>query len=253
MAKKDSIEIKTKKEIKTIQENGQKMAEVKNILKGMVKEGVSAWDLEKRARQEIAARGGFPSFMTVPNYKWATCININEGIVHGIPRPDVVFRDKDVVSVDLGMLYKGFHTDTSFSVLVGQDKKRSLFLAAGEKALREAIKKTVAGNRIYDISEAIESTLIEAGYRPVEALVGHGVGRSLHEEPAIPGFVASLPEDTPILKSGMVLAIEVIYVSGSIQLVLEEDGWTIATQDGKISALFEDTVAVTSQGPLVIT
>jgi len=249
----EGIPIKSKREIEIMQEGGKRLSEVKHILASRVREGVSAWEIEEEAEKQILKRGGTPSFKTVPGYSWATCINVNEGIVHGIPKKDVIFKKNDLVSVDLGLIYKGFHTDTSFSLVIGKEPLKEKFLEAGRKALSLAIDNARAGRRIFDISKAIEETLNKAGYRPVRSLFGHGVGRELHEEPQIPGFVYARREDTPEIKVGMVLAIEVIYVMGREQLVLEKDGWTISTADGKISALFEESVAVTPQGPLVIT
>ena len=249
----EGIPIKPKREIEIMQEGGKRLSEVKQLLMPLVKEGVSAWEIEKEAEKEILKRGGAPSFKMVPGYSWTTCINVNKGVVHGIPRKDIVFKKNDLVSVDLGMFFRGFHTDTSFSLVIGRNPEKEKFLEVGRKALDLAIDNTRAGRRIFDISKAIEETLNKAGYRPVRSLFGHGVGRKLHEEPQIPGFVYACREDTPEIKVGMVLAIEVIYVMGREQLVLEKDGWTISTADGKISALFEETVAVTPQGPLVIT
>jgi len=195
-----------------------------------------------------------PSFMKVPRYHWATCINVNERVVHGIPSKQVVFRDGDLVSVDLGVYHLGFHTDSSFSVVVGQGKGETIrFCQAGWQALNKTIAVTKTGNRIYDLSEAIETTLREAGYTPVRALVGHGVGRSLHEEPMIPGFVSQPREQTLEIQEGLVLAIEVIYSAGSGEIKVAKDGWTISTLDAKIAGLFEETVALTSRGPLVLT
>ncbi len=138
-------------------------------------------------------------------------------------------------------------------MLLGKDPKVLAFLETGENALKEAIAKVCVGGRIYDISEAIEKVISMAGFSPVRALTGHGVGRALHEEPAIPCFTAGRREDTLEIKEGMSLAIEVMYTLGSNELVLEEDGWTISTHDGKISALFEESVLATTSGPLVLT
>lgn len=248
-----NIPIKSKREIEIIKEGGKRLSRVKRVLKSLIKKGVSAWEIDKEAEKQILKLGGKPSFKAVPGYSWATCVNVNSGIVHGIPKKEVVFEEGDLVSVDLGMLFGGFHTDTSFSILIGKNKEKEKFLQVGRKALDLAIQNTRVGNRIFDISETIETTLNKSGYRPARSLFGHGIGRSLHEEPQIPGFVYASYEDTPEIKLGMVFAIEVIYVMGNEKLVLEEDGWTISTADGKISALFEDTVVVTPQGPLVVT
>jgi methionyl aminopeptidase len=247
------IFIKSPEEIKYMAEGGKRLGKVKKALRDKVREGVSAREVEDLADTLIKKEGGTASFKMVPGYNWATCVNINDGVVHGIPKSEIVFKEGDVVSVDVGMFYKGFHTDTSFSVVVGQDRSKQDFLDIGEKALDVAIGKAQAGKRIYDISEAIENTLNSKGYSPVRALVGHGVGRELHEEPQIPCFVNGDRKTSPIIPEGAVLAIEVMYAKGSGDVKLEPDGWTISSSDDTITGLFEETVAVTNNGPIVLT
>lgn len=249
----NKIEIKSDKEIEIMKKGGAKLKRIKNALKEKIAVGVSAWEIEKIANKTIDDEGGTASFKMVDGYKWATCINVNEGVVHGIPKKEVLFKENDIVSVDVGLYYMGFHTDTSFSVLVGNNQKRESFLQTGREALSKALKNAKSGKRIYDISEAIEKTLSKKSLNPVKSLVGHGVGKALHEEPQIPCFTVGKRGDSPEIKKGMVLAIEVMYTLGSPDLVLESDGWTISTRDGKISGLFEETVAVIKNGPLVIT
>ncbi len=247
------FEIKTSEDIKKMQEGGAKLSLIKKELANAVSVGVSAYEIEELALKLIEESGGEASFKMVPRYHWATCINVNEGIVHGIPKKDLIFSQGDVVSIDVGLFYKGFHTDTSISVLIGKDIKKQQMLEAGQNALTKAIAEAKVGNFVYDISSSIEKAITGAGYTPVRALVGHGVGRNLHEEPAIPCFTVGKRQNTPQLPDGATIAIEVMYTQGSADLVLEEDGWTIATSDGKISALYEDTVAVTKNGPVNLT
>ncbi len=247
------ISIKKDEEIKIMKEGGEKLGRVKNALKSAVKAGVTAFDIESLANELIDKEGAEASFKKVPKYHWATCISVNEGLVHGIPTKDLVFKNGDVVSVDVGIYYKGFHTDTSISVGINPSPENKKFLNAGEEALRQAISKVRIGNYIYDISKAIEETVEKAGYTAIRALVGHGVGRELHEDPQIPCFLPGKVEESPKIEKGMVLAIEVMYAQGQSEVELLEDGWTIAMRDGKISGLFEDTVAVTEKGPEVLT
>lgn len=247
------ITIKSKEEIKIMAEGGTKLGRIKHELQKAIKEGENAAEIDKLADHLISASGGEASFKMVPDYKWATCINVNEGVVHGIPKDTMTFKKNDVVSVDVGLYYKGFHTDTSFSVLVGEDKKLNKFLDIGEKALGFAIDKAVSGNRIYDISDTIESTLHKNSLSPIEALVGHGVGKNLHEEPQIPCFTAGNYNSSPKIENGMVFAIEVMYAQGKPDVEQEADGWTISLVDGKIAGLYEETVAVTDRGPQVLT
>lgn len=236
-----------------MREGGRKLSEIKLRLGERIKPGVSAFEIEELADSLINKTGGEASFKTVGGYKYATCVNVNAGVVHGIPKKDLVFEDGDIVSVDVGIFYKGFHTDTSLSVLLGKDNKKARFLEIGTSSLKKAIKEARRGKRIWHISRAMEKTLTEADLYPVRSLVGHGVGRNLHEEPQIPCFTYGKPENTPKIVEGMVFAIEVIYTQTDTSLVVEDDGWTISTRDGKISGLFEETVAVTKNGPLVIT
>jgi len=247
------IRIKTPEEIQIMLEGGKKLARVKKALREAVGAGVTSMDIENLAVKLIKEEGAEGSFNKVPGYSWVTCVNVNEGLVHGIPSKDVVFKDGDVVSIDVGLFFKGFHTDTSLSVGVNVNPENKKFLNIGQMALEKAINKAQVGNHIFDISEAIESTVEGAGYTTIKALVGHGVGRELHEDPQIPCFVPGRIVDSPVITPGMVLAIEVMYTQGSDKVEVLEDGWTIAMRDDKISGLFEDSVAVTDKGPIVLT
>jgi methionyl aminopeptidase len=174
-------------------------------------------------------------------------------VVHSIPKKEKLIGQGDLLKIDLGMLWRGLNTDLSWTIEVGGAARFSKFLKAGEMALAAAIEAVCPGRRVGHISEAIQLVIEGAGYHPVEVLTGHGVGWKLHEEPLIPGVLKVPLEETPPLKPGMTLAIEVIYSQGSGEVFLEDDGWTISTQDGKIAGLFEKTVAVTESGPLVLT
>ncbi|MDD5415582.1 MAG: type I methionyl aminopeptidase [Candidatus Daviesbacteria bacterium] len=215
---------------------------------GKVKLGATGFEVDKIVEKEIYAQGGDLSYKTVPGYKYATCITVNEGVVHGIPT-DRKFVDGDLVSIDLAVMYKGWHTDCAWSVLVsGQETEnkeqleKTKFLKIGEAALWDGIVQAVDGNRVGDISAAIQARIEGAGYSVVRSLVGHGVGRSLHEDPKIPGFGAK--GKGVGLESGMTLAIEVIFTSGSPELVLGSDRWTYYTADRSWGGLFEMTVIV---------
>ena len=248
-----NILLKTPEEVRRMAEGGRRLEEVKAHLMEAVDVGVSAAKIEDLACELIEKTGGAPSFKMVPRYSWATCINVNEGVVHGIPKAEIVFKEGDVASVDVGMFYEGFHTDTSFSLGLNVTDELDKFLKTGREALRAAIDQVRPGKRIYDISNAIEVVVARNSFSPIKALVGHGIGRSLHEEPQIPCFADGTRQDTPEISEGAVLAIEVMYCQGSEEVVTGEDGWTIETADGKIAALFEETVAATKKGPLVLT
>lgn len=220
-----------------------------------VKIGETGLAVDKIAAEEIIRLGGDLSYKTVPGYKYATCITVNEQVVHGIPT-DRKFEEGDLVSVDLAVVYQGWHTDCAWSVLVKNQteakdqKEMEKFLKTGEDALWLAVAQAVDGNRVGDISSAIQTKVEGVGYSVVRSLVGHGVGRSLHEDPEIPGFGEK--GTGAVLKSGMSLAIEVIYAAGSSDVLLEKDGWTFVTADKSRGGLFEMTVIV-GERPEVLT
>jgi methionyl aminopeptidase len=244
---------KTESEIKLMGEGGKCLSEIKQALKEVVEVGNNAWEIEKTAVKMLAKSGGKASFKMVPNYSWATCVNVNDGVVHGIPKKETIFKKGDVVSVDVGMYYKGYHTDTSFSVGLQVDSGVDKFLKAGSRALEKSIGAATVGNRIYDISKIMQDTIESQGYNVVKSLVGHGIGKNLHEFPGVPCYVEARRSLTPEIVEGSTLAIELMYNMGGSDVILGDDGWTIYTRDGTISALFEETVAVTAGGPLVLT
>ena len=220
-----------------------------------VREGVSGLELNKIAEAEIYRLGGDLSYKSVPGYKFATCVTINEAVVHGIPT-ERKFVKGDLVSIDLAVEYRGWHTDCAWTKIV-QDSKSKVesdkenFLRTGQEALHDGITQAIDGNRIGDISSAIQTKVEGAGYSVVRSLVGHGVGKSLHEDPEIPGY--GKKGTGVFLKKGMTLAIEVIYAMGNYEVSLEEDGWTYVTKDKSLSGLFEATVIVGKKEAKVIT
>lgn len=249
---------KTKEEIRIMREGGQKLSSVLAALLTASKPGVTLLSLESLAQDLIKASGGIPSFQTVRGYAWATCLCVNEVVVHGIPTA-YVLREGDVFTVDVGLLYKGFHTDTAWTKIIGtarpkEEAGKVRFLKIGEDALWKAIDKARPGNHVGDISGTIQTIVEGAGYSIVKSLVGHGVGKELHEDPQIPGFLRGTVGRTPLLVPGMTIAIEVIYAMGSGEVVYEnDDGWSIGTADRSLSAVFEHTVEVTQEKPFILT
>jgi len=226
---------------------GEKLSQVFAEVISKVKPGVSLLELEKETVSLIKKAGGKASFKMVSGYDWATCINLNEGIVHGIPNERKI-RSGDVVSLDMGLFWKGWHSDMAYTLQVGKKSSEiSSFLEAGKKALELAILQALPGNRVGNISAVIQKTIGEASCACLPELTGHGIGQKLHQEPWVPGVVLRPIEKTPLLKEGMGLAIEVIYTRGKPRMKTEADGWTISTQDGKISALFEKTILVSEK------
>lgn len=248
------IPVKSGRQLEIMREGGKRLARVFRCVLEEVKAGARLNDLDLLAEKLIEKQGGRPSFKGVKGYHWTTCININQGVVHGIPNEYKVLSG-DVLSLDMGMLFEGYHTDMARTVRVGNksENRISEFVKVGEKTLKAAVKKARVGKHVGHISLAIERQMKQAGFNPIESLTGHGIGRRLHEEPQIPGLLKQKISDTPCLKENMTLAIEVIYAEGKADLVSKEDGWTIETADGRLAGLFEDTVAITKAGPLVLT
>ena len=247
------ISLKTDQEIAVMREGGKKLSVIKKKLKGEVKPGVSSLEIENLATKLIKESGSVPSFKMVPGYKWSTCVNINEGVVHGIPKDTVIFKKGDIVSVDVGLYFKGFHADSAFTSSIDGTLGDDKFLETGKKALNKAISSVKVGKTIGDISKSIEEVIRGEGYSPIESLTGHGVGRELHEAPYVPCFVSGSESEKVQIREGIALAIEVMYCYGSPELEIEEDGWTIRTKNGKMAALFEETVALDSRGRIVLT
>jgi len=236
-------------------EGGKKLGLVMKEILTEIEPGVTLSTLDKLAESLILKAGGQPSFKMVKGYHWTTCININQGVVHGIPN-EYQIKNGDLVSVDIGMYYQGFHTDMARTIRVKEQESgrvENRFLEAGKMALKRAIAEAKLGNYLGQISQAIEQVIRRAGYQPVKELTGHGVGKKLHEEPMIPGFITKDVKNTPVLKTGMALAIEVIYAQKKPDLVIKDDGWTIETEDGSLTGLFEDTIAITDSGTPVLT
>ena len=248
------IPIKTKEEIEIMKKGGQILAGVMEKVKRNVRPGVSTLELDHLADKLISQKGE-PSFKKVRDYKWASCMCVNDVVVHGIPG-DYKLKEGDLLGIDIGMFYQGFHSDMAQTVIVGEQKEKNKlnFLKTGQKALEKAINQALVGKHIGHLSAIIQETVEKEGYSSVRALTGHGIGKNLHEEPAIPCFLEDKVEKTLKLKEGMTLAVEIIYNQGKAQVVYrDDDDWTIQTEDGKLSGLFENTIAITAKGPIVLT
>ncbi len=239
-------------------ESGRKLSEVFRKTLITVRPGKKLVEIEEQASRLIDESGAVASFKHVLGYRWATCINLNQGVVHGIPDRKRI-KPGDLVSLDIGLEYRRWHSDMAYtfqiqsSKLKTQSSKTKDFLKVGEEALKKAIKQVKPGNRVGHISKAIQETIEAGGYTPVRELTGHGIGRKLHQAPWIPCFLDSPVGRTPLLEKGMGLAIEVIYTEGGFELEKAADGWTINTADGKMSALFEKTILVVKSGAKIIT
>ncbi len=243
---------KSAEEIALMREGGVILTDTLDRLEAALRPGVTTAELDAIAEESIVGAGGRPSFKGYRGFSGSICSSPNEVIVHGIPSPDVVLRDGDTISLDVGVLYKGFHVDSAWTFPVGSiDPKAAELLKVTEQSLEAAITQCRPGNRLGDVGFAVEEVAKAAGYAIVREYVGHGVGRALHEEPQIPNY--GPPGRREVLSPGMTLAIEPMINAGSAGTKVLDDGWTVVTADGRRSAHFEHTVAITPDGHEVLT
>ncbi|KKT81025.1 MAG: Methionine aminopeptidase [Candidatus Azambacteria bacterium GW2011_GWA1_44_9] len=252
------ITIKTKEEIEILKKGGKILAEVLRELEKLAKPGVSTGFLSRRAKEMIIKRGAGPSFegykpsFSDKPYPAAICASLNEVVVHGLPSEKAVLKDGDILKLDLGVEYKKLFTDAAITIGIGEiSKEKQRLMDITERALELAIEEIKPGNHIGDIGFAIENYIEGNGFYVVEILVGHGVGYAVHEEPNIPNY--GKRGGGPILKPGMVLAIEPMAALKNRKVQLSKDGFGYEVLDGSISAHFEHTVAVTDDGYKVLT
>ncbi len=202
--------------------------------------------------KRLTKMNAYPAFLGFEGYPASICISINEEVIHGIPDKKRVFKDGDIVSIDMGVRYKGYIADSAYTFGIGKiSPDAEKIIKVTYNALYQGIKQAVIGNRIGDIGYAIQSYVEEFGYNVVKDFVGHGVGLELHEEPAVPNY--GKPHTGRRLKKGMVLAIEPMVNAGGADVVIKDNGWTAITADGSLSAHFEHTVAITENGPQILT
>lgn len=232
--------------------NCQKTAEIRAKAVEFAQSHFNLADIDHYVDELITQAGGEAAFKKVPGYSWATCISVNDVLVHGIPKGTI--KPGDIVNIDTGMYYHGTTSDCSTTFVVGQaSPEQEHFLNVGKKTLRKAIEKARAGNRVRDISATIQKHIEAAGYNVTRNLTGHGIGKTMHEEPPIPCFISNDPNLSTKLTVGMTIAIEVMYMKGDWPLILDKDGWTLRTRDGSDSAVFEEDVLITPNGPEILT
>lgn len=243
--------LKTKQEIEIMRSAGRISALAMKEVEKNIKPGITTLELDQIVERIFEKNGAEAAFKKVENYQHSICSTPNDWVVHGIPG-NYKLKEGDIIGIDLGALYKGYNSDMAQTFCVGTvSPEAKEFLVVGEKALQEAIKEAKVGNRVGDISSKIQSIVEGAGYSVVKELVGHGVGKELHEDPMIPG--RGQKGTGEVLKEGLVIAVEIIYNLGKANIVMLDDGWTIATRDSSLAGLFERTVAITSKGPVVLT
>lgn len=246
------IIIKSPEELKKMRQACRIVATVLEELKSFIKEGLSTKEIEKYIEKIILKMGGIPAFKGYRGYPASACVSINEQVVHGIPSEKVFIKEGDIVSIDVGVICEGFYGDAAYTYPVGKiNGKAQKLLTVTKEALKRGIEKARSGARVGDISNAIQSYVEENNFSVVRAFVGHGIGRSLHEEPQIPNFGK---EGTgPKLRTGMTIAIEPMVNAGTYDITILSDGWTAVTKDGDLSAHFEHTVAITDDEPEILT
>lgn len=249
------MKLKTEQELNIMMESGKRLRRVVLELLPHIQPGISTREIDEKADYLIQSEGGESSFKKVRNYRWSTCLPINEQIVHTPPSKRIV-HNGDVITLDIGFYYKGYHTDYATTWIVGEKKDKDIqkFLDVGKKTLEKAIGKVRSGGYIGQISQTIESEIEKANFFVIPELTGHGIGRKLHEDPLIPGILDRPLEKTYKMRSGLAIAIEVIYSMGTNRILFEKGSdWSITTSDGSLSSCFEHTVVIKGDKTLILT
>ena len=245
------ITLKSKREIELLKEAGHIVYLTHQYLRPHIKAGIKTKELDRLAEEFIRSKGATPSFKGYEGFPSTLCISINDEVVHGFPS-DRVLQDGDIISIDIGACYKGYHGDSAWTYTVGEVTDDAKYLLEHtEKALYEGIKQAKVGNRIGDISYAVEKYATEHNLGVVKELVGHGVGTSVHEAPDVPNY--GTKGTGPKIRDGMVIAIEPMLTLGSPDIYIEDNDWTVKTEDSSLSAHFEHTIAITNEGVIILT
>lgn len=247
-----SVSIKSAREIALMRESGRILAEVHERLKEEIKPGISTYEIDQIGEKMIRSYGCTPSFLNYNGYPASICVSVNDEVVHGIPNKKRILKEGDIVSLDAGVIWKGYHSDAARTHGVGEiSKEAQNLIDATRQSFYEGIKMAVSGNHLNDISKAVDSYISSFGYGIVRDLVGHGVGANLHEDPQIPNF-AQRRRGTK-LRAGMTLAVEPMINMGGWQVEWLEDDWTVVTKDGSLSAHYENTILITDGEPEILT
>ena len=245
------ITLKSKREIELLKEAGHIVYLTHQYLRPHIKAGIKTKELDRLAEEFIRSKGATPSFKGYEGFPSTLCISINDEVVHGFPS-DRVLQDGDIISIDIGACYKGYHGDSAWTYTVGKVTDDAKYLLEHtEKALYEGIKQAKVGNRIGDISYAVEKYATEHNLGVVKELVGHGVGTSVHESPDVPNY--GTKGTGPKIRDGMVIAIEPMLTLGSPDIYVEDNDWTVKTEDSSLSAHFEHTIAITNEEVIILT
>lgn len=241
------VTVKTPREIELMREAGRILASVHDELGKIVKPGISTYEIDKEGEKLIRSFGCIPSFLNYNGYPASICVSVNEEVVHGIPSPKRILKDGDIVSLDAGVIYKGYHSDAARTHAVGNiSDKAAKLIEVTKQSFFEGIKFAKAGNHLHDISKAIGTYAEKFGYGVVRDLCGHGIGTHLHESPDIPNFAQKGRGIK--LEAGMTLAIEPMINMGTYKVCWLDDDWTVVTRDASLSAHYENTVLITEDG-----
>jgi methionyl aminopeptidase len=253
LRKEPAIQVKSPEQIERMYAAGQVVAHTLTVLKEAVRPGISTAELDSIAERSIRAAGAVPSFLGYFGFPASICTSVNEQVVHGIPSKEQVLKAGDVISIDCGAILEGWHGDSALSVGVGSiDAADQALLDACEASMWAGIEQAVAGQRLGDVSHAIEESVLgAAGYGLIREYTGHGIGTEMHMDPVVRNY--GPPGQGPRLRAGMALAIEPMITRGGRHVTELDDGWTVITNDGSRAAHFEHTVAVTAEGPWVLT
>lgn len=246
------IILKSPREIELMRKSGKRLARVHKKAKEAVKPGMSTYELDKLIHDFILEEGGTPSFLGYHDYPASSCISLNNTVIHGIPTKDEIIEDGDILSLDLGLIYQGYHSDAARTLFIGQvDEEKKKLVEVTREAFFKGLAFCKEGYRLSDISHAIQVHCEDHGYSIVREFTGHGIGKDLHEDPAIPNY--GKPGRGPRLQAGMTLAIEPMVNLGKRDVYMEKDGWTVRTSDGLVSAHYEHTVLITEGEPELLT
>jgi methionyl aminopeptidase len=245
------MNVRRPEEIAVLRHANRIVAGILQDLDGVIGPGVTTREVDRFAEERIRTQGGEPAFLGYRGYPASVCISINEQVVHGIPGSRRI-RAGDLVSVDLGVIYQGYYGDAARTYAVGKVSQRGLkLMRVTEESLHRGIEQARVGNRLFDISRAIQSWVERNGFSVVREFVGHGIGQHLHEDPQVPNYVPKSVFN-PMLETGMVLALEPMVNAGDYRVKVLPDGWTAVTMDGSLSAHFEHSIAITDNGPEIL-
>ncbi|MCR5468295.1 MAG: type I methionyl aminopeptidase [Lachnospiraceae bacterium] len=246
-----AITVKTESQIELMRAAGNILGRVHLELSKELKEGMSTKDIDVLGEEIIRSYGCEPSFLGYQGYPASVCVSVNEEVVHGIPSAKRIIKDGDIVSLDIGVIYKGFQSDAARTHGIGEiSAKARRLIADTRESFFRGIEPAVAGNHLHDISNAINHYAVRHGYGVVRDLAGHGIGRNLHEDPIVPNY--RQVKNGPLLKSGMTLAVEPMLNIGSYAVKWLDDGWTVVTADRTLSAHYENTILITEDGPEIL-